>query len=707
MKPLWRPVLFAFGGAVAAAAPNALDGAPAPSAVDHADCQDWNTRTFFRTALSRDIKACLASGADPNAKGEYGRTPLHHAGMYSQSPEVIHSLVAAGADPAAQGESVSTPITWAACNPNPEMAAALIVAGADPGGRDELFGATPLHAAAVCGNAAVIQTLVEAGADPNAPDDWGWPPLHCAGHCPRERREFDYAHHRDAAVTEALIAMGADPDLPTPDGKTPLHHAARGNSNAAVIETLAAAGADPNARDSDGQTPLHSAARFNYSAVIEALVEAGADPAAQDRLFGRTPLHYVLRRPRNAEVLLASGASINAPDSRDRTPLHTVANLMIWKEGADVLRTLISHGARIDARDADGYTPLDLAKLTSTAHAAAAIDVLVEAESAGHAEPTHEALVEDLRIGFLIASGQILVPIDTVDDPHARFTDSGWYRERDRRRRDWMRRLEANPQALLEAPLRLAIGEQVTVLHAGSAYPAVVDGFGSLAAGCGETEPAWTLEVRNLRDSDPTHDTSHQHDDEAAGPESYGQEGARLSNPGLWHGTDWDREHSPTPVLVHLGTDQTVQPPTLAVDVELPAGLLARLAAADLLKGENRALRAGPVWAVYGARTFDRQRRPVGAIRSIWIESDGTYHLRHRATSNPSFEGMLKGHMDPERRAFRARSFVGQIHAASAHAGQLFLLTRIQGWESHLVSLRQLGDGTLDPVLIDGLDRGC
>ena len=42
-----------------------------------------------------------------------------------------------------------------------------------------------------------------------------------------------------------------------------------------------------------------------------------------------------------------------------------------------------------------------------------------------------------------------------------------------------------------------------------------------------------------------------------------------------------------------------------------------------------------------------------------------------------------------------------------AHAGQLFLLTRTMGWESDLVTLGQLGDGTLDPVLIDGLNWGC
>ena len=145
---------------------------------------------------------------------------------------------------------------------------------------------------------------------------------------------------------------------------------------------LAAAGADPNARNDDGSTPLHAAARFSHAAVVEALIEVGANPAARDRLFGGTLLHEVLRSARNAEVLIASGASVAAVDRRGRTPLHTLAHLMRWEEGTEVIRTMIVHGARLDGRDENGYTPLHVAATSPGGQRVAAIDALVRAESA-------------------------------------------------------------------------------------------------------------------------------------------------------------------------------------------------------------------------------------------------------------------------------------------------------------------------------------
>ena len=355
---------------------------PPATAAGLTDCGDWNTHAFFEVATPGDVRDCLALGTSPHARGPNGTAPLHRAARRSRSPEVIEILVAAGADPHAETDSGSVPLSMAACNPEPVAATALLQAGADPTVPGGPFGMTPLHYAVVCDNSAVVRTLVEAGADPNAPDNWGWTPLHCAGHCPREVREYDYAVHRGVAVTEALIAVGADVGVRTGLGDTPLHHAARGNTNTAVIEVLIDAGAEPNARNEDGRTPLHTAARFNDAGVVAALIDAGADPAARDSLFGGTPLHNVLRDPRNAEVLLAAGASHATTDRRGRTPLHTVAGRMIWEQGVEVMRTMIAHGALLDSRDDDGYAPLHVAATSVAAYRAAAVEALVHVEAA-------------------------------------------------------------------------------------------------------------------------------------------------------------------------------------------------------------------------------------------------------------------------------------------------------------------------------------
>ncbi len=60
------------------------------------------------------------------------------------------------------------------------------------------------------------------------------------------------------------------------------------------------------------------------------------------------------------ELFLARGVNINAGNERAgrRTALHTMAS----EGNAPKIALLIEHGARVDVRDVNGHTPLDLAK---------------------------------------------------------------------------------------------------------------------------------------------------------------------------------------------------------------------------------------------------------------------------------------------------------------------------------------------------------
>ena len=77
-----------------------------------------------------------------------------------------------------------------------------------------------------------------------------------------------------------------------------------------------------------GDTPLHEAAQSGNAASCERLIKAGADVNATDPDYGLTPLHEAAR-----------------------------------KGYADIVHALLVGGADPDAKNNNGQTPLDLARL--------------------------------------------------------------------------------------------------------------------------------------------------------------------------------------------------------------------------------------------------------------------------------------------------------------------------------------------------------
>ena len=196
----------------------------------------------------QQIVDAIKNGANVNARGEYGQTPLMWAAEHNPNPEVTATLLKEGADINANDKREITALmrTVRRKNSNLKVITTLLKAGANVNARDRK-GATPLSwAAALTSNPEVITTLVKAGADVNARDDMG--------------------------------------------GSTPFMSAARHNSNPEVIVTLIKAGADVNARgDNGGGALMWAAANTPNPEVITALVKAGADVNASDNA-GNTPL---------------------------------------------------------------------------------------------------------------------------------------------------------------------------------------------------------------------------------------------------------------------------------------------------------------------------------------------------------------------------------------------------------------------------------
>ncbi len=184
----------------------------ASSADTGVDCGDWPNAWFFEIASPNNVLDCLATGADPNARGSgLGWTPLHLAAAVSEYPAVIEALAAAGADLEARFEGGRTPLHVAAgFSEHPEVIEALVAAGASLEARAGL-GMTPLHTAARSSeHPEVIEALVAAGASLEARAEGGRTPLHSAA-----------VHSEHPEVIEALVAAGADPNARTEDGRIP------------------------------------------------------------------------------------------------------------------------------------------------------------------------------------------------------------------------------------------------------------------------------------------------------------------------------------------------------------------------------------------------------------------------------------------------------------------------------------------------------
>ena len=359
--------------------------------ADPMHCSYWNTEDFARIATADATAACLAAGADVNAREEGGNTPLLLAtylwagGMSgapaSEDPAVVTALLEAGADVNARNNARATALHYAAVRQavepaaswndrveNPAIVAVLLAAGADANARTgdggtsgRLYqpGATPLHVAASVEGLQTVPMLLEAGADIHARDSNGDSPLLSAASGGFRNPEIleilveagaDVIDRNERGTTVLLSALGSPADRVADvvrrlldlgaDGNAPglLHRAVRQGDNPELIAVLVGAGVDVNERDDRGITALLQAVEAKLPANVAALLEAGADASVltQD---GDTPLHLAAMWPPKS---YGRRDDPPAPDT-----LMVVA--------------LVAAGADVDARNERGETPLHLA----------------------------------------------------------------------------------------------------------------------------------------------------------------------------------------------------------------------------------------------------------------------------------------------------------------------------------------------------------
>ena len=118
-----------------------------------------------------------------------------------------------------------------------------------------------------------------------------------------------------------------------------------------------------------GDTPLHLAAAGYRVDIVELLLAAGTDPNAATNHRHSSPLHYAAdtclsspawsarKQVDTLRCLLDAGARINAQDKNGATPLHRA----VRTRGAEAVRFLLKAGSDPSLKNKPGSTPFHLA----------------------------------------------------------------------------------------------------------------------------------------------------------------------------------------------------------------------------------------------------------------------------------------------------------------------------------------------------------
>jgi ankyrin repeat protein len=215
--------------------------------------------------------------------------------------------------------------------------------------------ATELTDAVKAHDIARVVLLLKSGADPNKRSPYNGP-LH------------DAARLGAAEITTILIRAGANIELPGFGGIHPLHSAAMAGKSE-VVSILLKSGAKVDSVDNTGRTPLLAfvSGDVHDMPTLVALLEGGANPNLLDGPIAFHPLDYAAMNDSAdvAEILIAFGASIDAKDNFfGETPLQLAmyAGQEVPVVQMEVAQLLINRGADVNAKDRNGFTPLDYTK---------------------------------------------------------------------------------------------------------------------------------------------------------------------------------------------------------------------------------------------------------------------------------------------------------------------------------------------------------
>jgi ankyrin repeat protein len=244
-----------------------------------------------------EVRRLLSIGANVNAQGSGGVTPLHRVSWSGHVP-VVKELLGHGADIEAKAHLNMTPLHFACkkghlgvvnelLSPSESNGTTSILGkrksrGADTEAKDR-NGSTPLHLASIGGHLAVVKALVSGGADILATNNHGDLPIHQAvrrgiSEASKYLLQHYYATTRRLPLhklVEDLAWIGNPDSRVAPPLRYALHRNGLGMHDVVeILENLVERNPElVSSRDHDGLLPLHVACRRGASfSVVQSLV---------------------------------------------------------------------------------------------------------------------------------------------------------------------------------------------------------------------------------------------------------------------------------------------------------------------------------------------------------------------------------------------------------------------------------------------------
>jgi ankyrin repeat protein len=338
------------------------------------------------------VKRLIAAGADAKATNRYGITPLTLA-CINGNTDAVEMLLNAGADANCSCADGETALMTASRTGRLGPVKALLSRGADVNAREQKK-QTALMWAAAEGNLEVVDTLLQRGADFRAPLASGFTPFFFAA---REGR---------TNVALRLIEAGTDVNgimRPEKGGRSSVKQSTNAlllaieNGHFELAAKLLKVGADPNARPAgyttlhaitwirkpirgDGDPPPLGSGNLSSLEIVRQLVAHGADINAklEHGISGRgrftttgsTPFLLAARASDLPlmKLLLELGANSSIKNADNTTPLLAAAGVGALdngeetagteEEAIEAVRTLLDHGADVNAVDDNGETTM-------------------------------------------------------------------------------------------------------------------------------------------------------------------------------------------------------------------------------------------------------------------------------------------------------------------------------------------------------------